>query len=159
MICQGNDTTPALSHRRGQLVITVNSSGKLLSSSKPSAVTRNSPDVVNQADWMVERGGFEPPVPLRLTWAEFGPSSGHYYAQIRASVLERICSPGSALLRISPVPFVRQADARNLGDVEHEMKVWSSNLHSLGGQSAKASPRLNAHLKRTALSAENDFPR
>ena len=50
--------------------------------------------VLNIADSLAERGGFEPPVPLRLTWAEFGPSSGHYYAQIRASVLERICSPG-----------------------------------------------------------------
>ena len=59
---------------------------------------------------------------------------------------ENLFARGSALLRISPVPFVRQADARNLGDVEHEIKVWSSDLPSLGGQSAKASPRLNAHL-------------
>ena len=46
---------------------------------------------------MVERGGFEPPVPLRLTWPEFGPSSGTIMRKIRASVLERICSPGVVL--------------------------------------------------------------
>jgi hypothetical protein len=34
---------------------------------------------------VAERGGFEPPVPLGLTWAKFGPSSAHYYAQITAS--------------------------------------------------------------------------
>jgi hypothetical protein len=39
-------------------------------------------------DCMVERGGFEPPVPLALTWAELGPSLAHYSARIKASVLE-----------------------------------------------------------------------
>ena len=90
---------------------------------------------------MAERGGFEPPVPLGFIWAEFGPSSAHYSAANKSiGAGENLFARGSALLRISPVPFVRQADARNLGDVEHEMKVWSSNLPSLGGQSAKASP-------------------
>jgi len=36
----------------------------------------------------------------------------------------------SALLRISPVPFVRRLMLGILGDVEHETKVWSSNLPS-----------------------------
>ena len=27
-------------------------------------------------DWMAEREGFEDPVPLGLTWAEFGPEFG-----------------------------------------------------------------------------------
>ena len=96
---------------------------------------------------MAERGGFEPPVPLRLTLGGIRPEFGALLRankSIRAG--ENLFARGSALLRISPVPFVRQADARNLGDVEHEMKVWSSNLPCLGGQSAKASPRLNAHL-------------
>jgi hypothetical protein len=44
-------------------------------------------------DSLAERVGFEPPVPLGLAWAEFGPSVAHYSAQIKASVLERICSP------------------------------------------------------------------
>jgi hypothetical protein len=43
---------------------------------------------------MAERGGFEPSVPLGLALAEFGPSLAHYSARIKASVLERICSPG-----------------------------------------------------------------
>jgi hypothetical protein len=80
-------------------------------------------------DWMAERGGFEPPVPLRLTWAEFDPSSGHYYVQIRASVLERICSPGVrpyfGSLRF---PSFARLMLGMWVDVEHEMKVWSSNL-------------------------------
>ena len=39
-------------------------------------------------DSLAERGGFEPPVPLALTWAELGPSLAHYSARIKASVLE-----------------------------------------------------------------------
>jgi hypothetical protein len=48
-------------------------------------------------DSLAERVGFEPPVPLGLAWAEFGPSLAHYSARIKASVLERICSPGVRL--------------------------------------------------------------
>ena len=44
-------------------------------------------------DSLAERGGFEPPVPLELTWVEFGPILAHYSARIKASVLERVCSP------------------------------------------------------------------
>ena len=53
--------------------------------------------LLQQPDSLAERGGFEPPVPLGLTWAEFGPSLAHYSARIKASVLERICSPGVRL--------------------------------------------------------------
>jgi hypothetical protein len=49
------------------------------------------------ADWLAERGGFEPPVPLGLTWVEFGPILAHYLARTKASMLERICSPGVRL--------------------------------------------------------------
>ena len=45
-------------------------------------------------DSLAERGGFEPPVPLGLTWAEFGPSSAHYYVANKSIRVERICSPG-----------------------------------------------------------------
>ena len=46
------------------------------------------------ADCLAERGRFEPPVPRRLLWAELGPNLAHYSARKKASVLERICSPG-----------------------------------------------------------------
>jgi hypothetical protein len=49
------------------------------------------------ADWLLERGGFEPPVPRGFMRAEFGPSLAHYSARKKASVLERICSPGIRL--------------------------------------------------------------
>ena len=108
--------------------------------------------------YMAERGGFEPSVPLEVALAEFGPSLAHYSARIKASMLgEDLFAWGSALLRISPVPFVRQADARNLGDVEHEMKVWSSNLPFLGGQSSKALAERPPVAHRTFC--RNDFPR
>lgn len=65
-------------------------------------------------DWLVERGRFEPPVPLGCIWAEFGPSSAHYSARIKASVLERICSPGVRLYFGSlRFPSFRQTDVRN----------------------------------------------
>ena len=90
---------------------------------------------------MVERGGFEPPVPLRLTWAEFGPSSGHHCAQIRASVLERICSPG-----VRPC----FGSLRFPSFARLMLGIWvTSNMRDeglefksplLGGQSSKASP-------------------
>ena len=46
---------------------------------------------------MVERGGFEPPVPQGLLWTEFGPMLAYYSARQKASVLERICSSGIRL--------------------------------------------------------------
>jgi hypothetical protein len=49
-------------------------------------------ELQTEKDSMAERVGFEPPVPLGLAWAEFGPSLAHYSARIKASVLERICS-------------------------------------------------------------------
>jgi hypothetical protein len=43
---------------------------------------------------MAERGGFEPPVPRGFPWTELGADLAHYSARPKASVLERICSPG-----------------------------------------------------------------
>jgi len=65
------------------------------------------------------------------------PSLPHYSARkksIRAG--ENLFARDSALLWISPVPFVRQDDARNLVTSEHQTMLWSSNLPLLGGQSA-----------------------
>jgi hypothetical protein len=53
---------------------------------------------------------------------------------------------GSALLRISPVPFVRQADARNLGDVEHERRRFGVQISPPRRAVIKSEPRLSAHL-------------
>jgi hypothetical protein len=55
---------------------------------------------------MAERGGFEPPVPRGLLWAEFGPEFDVLFKphkSIRAG--ENLFAQSSALLRISPVPF------------------------------------------------------
>jgi hypothetical protein len=35
-------------------------------------------ELQTEKDSLAERGGFEPPVPLRLIWAEFGSSLAHY---------------------------------------------------------------------------------
>jgi hypothetical protein len=57
----------------------------------------------------VERGGFEPPVPRGLLWAEFGPSSGALFSLTKSSRAgENLFAWDSALLRLSPVRFVRQ---------------------------------------------------
>ncbi len=56
------------------------------------------------ADWLAERGRFEPPRPLRIRWAEFNPSLAHYSARIRASMLERIVRLDSALLGVVRAP-------------------------------------------------------
>jgi len=45
-------------------------------------------------DSLAERGGFEPPVPRGFLWTELGAGLAHYSARQKASVLERICSPG-----------------------------------------------------------------
>jgi hypothetical protein len=50
---------------------------------------------------MVERGGFEPPVPRGFLWTELGAGLAHYSARQEASVLERICSPGIRQSRLS----------------------------------------------------------
>ena len=72
---------------------------------------------------MAERGGFEPPVPLRLTWAEFGPSLALFGSNKSIRAGENLFAWGSALLRISPAPFVRQADARNPVTSNNENQV------------------------------------
>jgi hypothetical protein len=58
---------------------------------------------------------------------------------------ENLFAWGLALLRISPVPFVRQADARNPVRSKHETNAWSSNLPPRRAVS-KSEPQLNAHL-------------
>ena len=45
---------------------------------------------------MVERGGFEPPVPLGFIWPEFGPSLA-LFGTNKSIELKRICSPGVRL--------------------------------------------------------------
>jgi hypothetical protein len=68
------------------------------------------------ADCLAERGRFEPPRPFRILSAEFVPSLAHHSARkksIRAE--ENLFARDSALLRISPVPLVRYADARKGG--------------------------------------------
>jgi hypothetical protein len=54
-------------------------------------------ELQTEKDSLAERGGFEPPVPRGLLWAEFGPSLARYSTRIKASVLERICSLGVRL--------------------------------------------------------------
>jgi hypothetical protein len=72
-------------------------------------------------DSLPEQGGFEPPVPRGLLWAEFSASLAHYSARQKASVPERICSPGirlcSGCLRFAS--FARlKADARRCETLE-----------------------------------------
>src|SRR5712671_5260822 len=60
-------------------------------------------------------GGFEPPRPFGIRCAEFVPNLAHYSAREKASVLQRICSPGVRLFFGSlRSPFARYADARSL---------------------------------------------
>ena len=60
-------------------------------------------------DSLAERGGFEPPVPRGLLWAEFGPCLAHHSARPKASAPERICSPG---IRLCFSSFRHQKAAR-----------------------------------------------
>jgi hypothetical protein len=62
---------------------------------------------------MAERGGFEPPRPLRIRWAKFLASLAHYFGPIKASVLQRIVSRGLALIRISGSLVGNAADSWN----------------------------------------------
>jgi hypothetical protein len=58
---------------------------------------------------MVQRGGFEPSVPGGLLWAGIRPEFGALFGptkSIRAG--ENLFAWGSALLRISLVPFVHR---------------------------------------------------
>ena len=88
------------------------------------------------ADWVAVRGDSNPRAPLGFdgrnfarVWRPIRPEKS-----IRAG--ENLFARDSALLWISPVPFVRQDDARNLVTSAHQTMVWSSNLPLLGGQSA-----------------------
>src|SRR6266849_6137380 len=42
---------------------------------------KDSPTTVYSDDWLPERGGFEPPRPFSIRWAEFGTSLAHYSAR------------------------------------------------------------------------------
>jgi hypothetical protein len=58
--------------------------------------------------------GIRTSVPLGLTWVEFGPILAHYSAPNKSiHAGENLFAGVRSPLRISPVPFVRQADARN----------------------------------------------
>jgi hypothetical protein len=62
-------------------------------SSAAAASTPAFGDNAFRCDCLLERGGLEPPRPFRIREAEFNPSLAHYSARIKASMLERICSP------------------------------------------------------------------
>jgi hypothetical protein len=66
-------------------------------------------------DSLAERGGFEPPVPRGLLWAEFDPNLARYSARPKASVLERICAPAFDSTSALPDSLVRQIEGRCLG--------------------------------------------
>ena len=86
-------------------------------------------------DCVAERGGFEPAVPRGLLWAEIRPEFGALFGPTKATVPDRICSPlDSALLRLSPVRFVRQGGTPMLGDVEDQAKASGSNPRGDGAQ-------------------------
>ena len=66
---------------------------------------------------------------------KFGPSLARYSARQKTTVLERICLPlDSALLRLSPVRFVRPGGTPMLGDVENQAKASGSNPRGDGAQ-------------------------
>src|SRR6266481_6410905 len=58
----------------------------------PNRVSNSTLDTGGVHICLAERGGFEPPAPRGLLWAEFSPSLAHYSARQKASVPERICS-------------------------------------------------------------------
>jgi len=82
----------------------------------------------------------------------FGPNKS-----IRAG--ENLFAWDSALLRIFPVPFVRQADARNL--VTLNMRRRFGVRISPPGRAVKSEPQLNARLSLDARrsSCRNAVPR
>ena len=82
-----------------------------------SVATYPSGDNAFRCDWLVERGGFELPRPFRIGGAEFNPSLARYPTPNKSiSAGENMFALDSALLRSSPVPFVRYAGARKFGD-------------------------------------------
>ena len=96
-----------------------------------------SADNAKIADWLAERGGFEPPVPRGFIWAEFGPRLAHYSARKKASVLKGICSPGIRLCfgSLRSASFARpMRGIVVMPNVRRGLRVQISS--SLGGQSA-----------------------
>jgi hypothetical protein len=55
-------------------------------------------------DSLAERGGFEPPVPLGLTWGEFGPILALFGQNKSIRAGENLFAQGSAPLRILRSP-------------------------------------------------------
>ena len=103
----------------------------------------------NVEDWLTERRRFEPPVPRGFIRAEFGPSLAHYSARMKASVLERICSP---VVRLCFGSLRFPSFARLM------LGIWvTSNMRRRfgvricppGRAVSKGEPRLNARLMKT----------
>ena len=63
---------------------------------------------------MAEGGGFEPPRPFGVRWAEFGPKLGHYSAREEPSVLRELVSPDSAVQVSLCFHFFRYAHANGV---------------------------------------------
>jgi hypothetical protein len=109
-------------------------------------------------DSLAERGGFEPPVPRGLLWAEFGPSLADYSARQKASVLERICSPGIRLcfgsLRFAS--FARlKADARRRRTSDQSFGFKSERLYGVIGRNFCPAPSLQPRQTAAARAMEN----
>jgi hypothetical protein len=105
-ICQANQRTVPWAQVQAWMAISLVDfeSTKRRTRTDLADVTRNSTTAPQTC--LAEQGAFEPLVPLELIWAEFGPSLAHYSTRnksIRAG--ENLFARGSALLRISPVPF------------------------------------------------------
>ena len=97
-------------------------------------------------DCLAERGGFEPPRFFTHPATKFCPSAAHYSARKGASVMERTCCLGFGSSWIS-----------EFGDVEHQTKVWSSNLPVLGGSAANRTA-LSLPIKRETYSGRVESP-
>ena len=79
------------------------------------------------ADCLAERGEFEPPRPLGFMGG-IEPEFGALFAPKKSiCARENLFALDSALLRLSPVRFVRQGRTPMLDHVEHQIKASGSN--------------------------------
>ena len=82
------------------------------------------------ADWLAERGGFEPPRPFRILAAELNSSLAHYSVRTKHPCRsEFVCLRIRLCFRSLCFPSFSYAE-RGIADVKHQTKVWSSNLPS-----------------------------
>jgi hypothetical protein len=96
-------------------------------------------------DSLAEQGGFELPVPRGLLWTEFSSNLAHYSGPNKSICAgENLFARDSALLRISPVPFVRQTDTRNL--VTSNARRFGVGISLPGRAVSKVEPRLKPRL-------------